>query len=876
MKWLEESIESALKDANPLTKLMIKDAYNDRRKIFYTIVVMLLLMILSSAFTSKLFCYMKLDVLMLQLETNHNLAIALLIIYAVFVVYKVVYVRVFVKDLLPTVSSFFRLVALLLLYFYFLKFQFEPFAHFRIAFLYGADIIILLSSILLLDFKPYKKLPLQIVGQGFYNDSFDIKSDKDTLSREHIASEIANVINETYPMKSFAIGVIGEWGYGKTTFVEFIFKRLRELHGESKNVIIKFHPWKPHDKPEITREFYSQLISEVEKFDSKLSRSIALYADRLVGGGSENVGIIKSVIANISGNNNSIEYYFKAVEEAIESSGRKFIIYIDDLDRLSGEEILEVLKIIRGTAELPNFFFISGFDISYVKDVLVKSNSIAHEHGFLRKIFQLEFILPPITENNIIVRVEDIVNNDIVLSVHSETILDTFNNLFDESVAKAFNRANGEPYNYGEVVIRTYRDVIRVLNSLKVSIKLIGGHVVIKDLVIVEVIKNLYPEVYLELAISKRLFKIVTNSGLDERSNVSVDIERVKQAVSRINGANKVYDENLIVNLLNGTSLDSQLKGQQGRYRLSQENNHIIYFNYLVQHIPSEHEFKIFWNATLEDRIEIIKTKFDSKQILYINEVISKERNPESFEDFKKQIYTLLYYSSLSDSLNRYQILDLLNKYIPNRKASVKIELIEQMFEEVTFDNRISILIRSLFNHEILYNLIKGDSLLFPHFDHGPIIPKLKQRAYSLLEEYLTSINSINHRTFRMYYNNLETIKDNRIILTEAANKLFLEVVDKYKRDYIALLLRPVYTPPDNYYTFEPFIPQTFEEEKYKPYAKFEQFLNDALKNGELSDLKFILDIFSRFKSSGFDRVELSSSEISQVNKIQEPYSITH
>lgn len=874
MKWIEETIESALNDANPVTKLMIKDAYNDRRKIFYTTVATLLLMVLSSAFTSDLLCYIKLDILMLQLKDNPILAVALIIIYALFVSYKVVYFRLFREDLLPRISSVIRLVGALLLYFCFLKVQFEPFMQFG----YYSDIIVLLSSSFLLDFKPYKQQPEQKVGDGFYSDSFDINSDNDTLSREHIASKIANVINETYPKKSFAIGVIGEWGYGKTTFIEFIFKRLNELHGETKNVIIKFHPWKPNDKPEIIREFYSQLISEVEKFDSKLSRSIALYADRLVGGGSENVGIIKSIIANISGNNNSIEYYFKAVENAIESSGRKFIIYIDDLDRLSGEEILEVLKIIRGTAELPNFFFIGGFDVSYVKDVLVKSNSIAHEHSFLRKIFQLEFILPPITKNNIIERVEEIVNNDNVLKPHSKNITSTFNNLFDVSVAKAFARVNGESFNYEEIVVRTYRDVIRILNSLKISMQIIGKYIVVRDLVIVEVIKNLFPEVYLELSIGKRLFKVVTNTDRDEKGKVSVDEERVKQAVSRVNVSNKIYDENLIISLLNGTSLDSQIQGQvqEGRYPLAYEENHIIYFNYLVQGKPSEDDFKEFWKESLDRRIEIVKTRFEEKQILFINEVISKERDPESFHDFKKQIYTLLYYSSLSDSLNRYQILDLLNKFIPNREASVKIELIEQMFEEVTFDNRISILIRSLFNHEILYNLIKSDSLLFPHFNHGSIIPKLKQRAYSLLEEYLISINSINHRTFRMYYNNLETIKDNRIILTKPANELFLKFINKHKRDYIALQLRPLYTPPDNYYTFEPFIPQTFDEDQDKPYEKFEQFLKDSLEKPEFRDLNFIGDIFLRFKSSGFDRVELNSSEISQVNKIQEAYSITH
>lgn len=869
MKLIEESIESAFKDANPITKLIIKDAYNDRKKIFYTIVTTLLLMILSSAFTSKLFCYLKLDVLMLQLKENSDLGIGLVMIYAFFVTYKVVYIRLFVQDLLPTISSVFRLLAILLLYFCFLKFQFDPFMHFKVAFLYGSDIMILLSSLLLLDFKPYKQLPSQIVGHGFYNDSFDINSEIDSLQREHIASEIAKTINETYTNKSFAIGVIGEWGYGKTTFIDFIFSELRK---KEENVIIQFHPWKPNSKPQIISEFYAKLISEVEKIDYELGRSISLYADKLVGGDSEQIGLIKNVIANIRGKNESIDYYFEIIKKSVQTSGKKFIVHIDDLDRLSGEEILEILKIIRGTAEFPNFFFISGFDVSYVKDVLLKSNSIAHEHSFLRKIFQLEFILPPITKASILKRIEEITVKDNVLNDYSKIISRTFNNLFDVSVAQAFARSAGEPYNPEENIVRTYRDVIRILNSLKISIQIIGGHIVVRDLVIVEVIKNLFPEVYLELSISKRLFKVVSNTGIDEKSKVTVDVDRVKEAVSRVNGNNKIYDENLIISLLNGTSLDSQVQGQEGRYPLSHEDNHIIYFNYLVQHVPSDEDFKTFWAATTERRIEIIKTRFDTKQILFINEIINREKSPESFDDFKKQVYSSLYYYSLSDSFNRYQVSVLLNAYIPNRKADVQIELIEQMFEDFTSDNRISLLTRSLFNHEIIYQFIKGNTSISLHFDLESIIPKLKHKAYSLLEEHLTSIDKINSHTFRMYYNNLETIKDNRIILTKPANELFLKFIKKHKRDYIALQLRPYYTPPDNYYTFDPLIPQTFGEKLDKPYEKFEQFLKDSLENVELSDLKFIWDLFNRFKQNGFETVELSPEEIVKIKRIQEPY----
>lgn len=868
MKWIEESIDSALKDANPITKLMIKDAYNDRRRIFYTILVMLLLMLLSSAFTSKLFCYMKLDVLMLQLETNHNLAIALIIIYAVFVAYKVIYVRLFVKDLLPTVSSFFRLVALLLLYFYFLKFQFEPFAHFKIAFLYGSDILIILTSILLLDFRPYKQLPIQIVGQGFYNDSFDINSDSDLFQREHIAKQIADSIADTFPRKSFAIGIIGEWGYGKTTFVDFIFK---ELKGNKDNILIHFHPWKPNDKPQIIREFYSQLINVVEKIDSKLGRSISLYADRLVGNDSSQIALFKNIISNFRGNSDTIDYYFDEIKRSIEHSGKKFIIYIDDLDRLSGTEILEVLKIIRGTAEFPNFFFISGYDLTYLREVMEKSNQIAIEHDYLRKIFQLEFILPPISYDMLMVTLENKLNNDFVLSKYRTEILSTFRSLKPDTIF--FDRDKKEEFvERDNLLVKNHRDTTRILNSLKVSSMLIGEYVVIRDLVIVEILKNKFPELFYDLSTKEDLFSksITDNSGT---ASAVLNVNRIKVSVSKFRHLNEGV-ESLVIGLLNKSSLGDgayDLNGSGAPLRLNE--NYKIYFQCFSQNIVSSSIRSGFKSSDLKQRIEIINELKSANNIIGLINLFEMKFEIQSLENLDKDLFTFVYCSDVYPTLS-LKAVGLVLDFIGRNENSINV-LIKHSISKLIIDENIAQHERSLFLANFIKAISRKGDYYLEVFDIT-FLEDLKIENYNIFKKYLSESTSIDYNVFSFYYLNIDKVVNNRIKLTSEANFQFREFINKHKRDYIALQLRPLYTPPDNYYTFEPFIPQTFEEDLDKPYEKFEQFLKDTIKNEGLSDLEFILDIFLKFKSNEFDRVELNSSEISLVNKIQEPYSIAH
>ena len=79
--------------------------------------------------------------------------------------------------------------------------------------------------------------------------------------------------------------------------------------------------------------------------------------------------------------------------QELQNNGQKFIIVIDDIDRLEASEILEIFKIIRGSADFPNLKFVCAFDKSYILSSL-SNLSIAINDKYLEKFFQLEYWLP--------------------------------------------------------------------------------------------------------------------------------------------------------------------------------------------------------------------------------------------------------------------------------------------------------------------------------------------------------------------------------------------------------------------------------------------------------------------------------------------------
>lgn len=77
---------------------------------------------------------------------------------------------------------------------------------------------------------------------------------------------------------------------------------------------------------------------------------------------------------------------------------RPVVVFIDDIDRLEREEVFEVLRLIRNTADLNNTIYLVAYDKEYVTTVLEEKN-IKDAASYLEKIFPVEVHLPKVEDN---------------------------------------------------------------------------------------------------------------------------------------------------------------------------------------------------------------------------------------------------------------------------------------------------------------------------------------------------------------------------------------------------------------------------------------------------------------------------------------------
>lgn len=185
---------------------------------------------------------------------------------------------------------------------------------------------------------------------------------------------------------ALTVGVIAPWGRGKSSFINLLRKRL-EWNG---GIIIPFNPRGSKSISSIPEDFFDTFAKELSRHYLGFGLLLARYTKHL---GLLNqytwtrpLGSLLTLL--LPGKEQ------EAVNRTLRELGKRVYVLLDDLDRLSGEEILEVLKLMDRNASFSNTVFITAYDKAYVNNVLKKHLDHGLTHSFVDKYISWEIPLP--------------------------------------------------------------------------------------------------------------------------------------------------------------------------------------------------------------------------------------------------------------------------------------------------------------------------------------------------------------------------------------------------------------------------------------------------------------------------------------------------
>jgi len=414
--------------------------------------------------------------------------------------------------------------------------------------------------------------------QGFLSDEpIPVEKEKqlkpDNKGYSLYAQKIAKKIKESHFEKSFAIGINGQWGSGKTSMSNLI---RRHTQDEEDVISIDFKPWSSSTPDAIIKDFFETLQDELSPYHAALSRLLIRYSRKLTSIDSNVITQTIEYAANYILDLDATNKVYEKINNALKDINKKIIIYIDDLDRLEQSEIMEVIRLIRNTANFYNTFFIVAYDKAFVNNALDKADIHNHEK-FLEKIFQLEVHLP-------------YYNKFKLKEELAEKLKTLFPEKINENTEREIKKKNHQRnpnilYDW----LENSRDVTRLCNSLMLNYPIVKDYVIFKEFLLIEVLRINYPDIY----------KYLSDKGdevLELSKHQRYRLKELKQDSNKVNsnqdnGSTKFYLDSYLGKLVKLNpkerdrifSLISNLFGKSQNYNLNsiiREDRFFIYFNY--------------------------------------------------------------------------------------------------------------------------------------------------------------------------------------------------------------------------------------------------------------------------------------------------------
>lgn len=338
----------------------------------------------------------------------------------------------------------------------------------------------------------------KIIGGGFVppSENLEIKG----LRKEYADQLVDRLVSTDNSKESFAIVIYGSWGAGKTVFLN-IMKRLLE---DKQSTVIEFNPWKCNSVNQIRTDFLEILRDTLKIYDPSLSHSILKYSDLISTVDTSNAlqGFMEVVLSR---NRDNLYEIKEKIVSSLQKMRKSVYVLVDDLDRLETNEIFEVLKLIRNTANFPYLKFIVACDKGYVAERL-KTKGV--EIRYLEKIFMAEFYLPHVYSDfpNTLVLIRDI--RKIAKS---------------QQVLGVFDMLSFEKKNLLNKCLGSFRQAKRFAAQIVVAMEFTESfvenkriNVLLSDLLWIELLKFIDYDTYTELKNVPSQFFRIKNKGISK------------------------------------------------------------------------------------------------------------------------------------------------------------------------------------------------------------------------------------------------------------------------------------------------------------------------------------------------------------------------
>jgi predicted KAP-like P-loop ATPase len=249
--------------------------------------------------------------------------------------------------------------------------------------------------------------------------------DRDKLGFRDVAKRIASSLVDRASEDGLVIGIEGAWGSGKSSLLFLIRDELGKLPEDREPTVINFRPWLIGNREALITGLFGELSRQLDQVALNAGDATRIS----VAKAKKAAEALRSFMSGLSKAGSAIEVageasgfgparwggkVLKAVGEmarpkpvppqlselkeklvgSLRDLDHRFVITIDDVDRLEPAEVIEILRLVRSVIDLPNVLYLLCYDNDILAHSIEKAAGVKSGRSYLEKIIQLTVMVP--------------------------------------------------------------------------------------------------------------------------------------------------------------------------------------------------------------------------------------------------------------------------------------------------------------------------------------------------------------------------------------------------------------------------------------------------------------------------------------------------
>lgn len=295
----------------------------------------------------------------------------------------------------------------------------------------------------------------------------------DIVGRSAVVEQLAHyALRQRTPV----VALLGDLGDGKSSVLNLLKDVVK-----GQAIVVSFRAWLPGSEATFAAELFRDIVSECRKYvHVPQLRKPALAFARTISGSVTHMGGLKELLPT-----QSQREEIEELRGALARVPRPILVLLDELDRMQRDELLVLLKILRGASSIPNVTFICAFSEEGVKRELDKAGSLARD--YMDKFFPVSIRLSPPDPEMVSRCFQTRIRQSLASQNWFRTSEDenSFATLMDNAWTRTLSH-----------LCTNFRNAGRLLNDVVAAGDPIASEVNPFDLVIIEAIRRFYPSLY--------------------------------------------------------------------------------------------------------------------------------------------------------------------------------------------------------------------------------------------------------------------------------------------------------------------------------------------------------------------------------------------